>query len=492
MIHFSSAAQRQGKENPIISGDRLTPPAGLKSNSVGFGTVLMQSVAQIAPAIGILTTIAFNTRETGLAAPVAYLVAFVLAIMAAISLAELGRHLPSAGGFFTYVSSTVGPQSGFLVGWLYSWFVSIMPGGLMAYTAYVLQVEVLLHFGIRVPWPLVTIVALSLVAAIGYRGIKISGRALTIFSIAEMLVVVALAVSGIVSPGPGPVSLAAMVPPGIGNWHGFFLATVLSIFAFTGWEGAAAIAEEARNPRTAIPRAIISSVMVLGAYYVLCSWGIQLGWGTSRVAHMPDIAENPAFVVAQRLWGRGWILVLLALLNSCLAVCTACTVDSSRNWFAMARAGVVPAWLGRIHPVHRTPHAAILMQMILAIGFGLGLGLLSAPDQAFFTLGTLGTIVYVFVYAAGNLGVMRFFLGRGRAKLNVVIHLAFPVLSTIALVLVLYFSLVPLPDPPISYAPWIAAVLLCAGLVVLGRLRRRPDSEWKDLSVYVIDAPKVP
>ena len=87
----------------------------------------MQSVAQIAPAVGVLATIAFNTDLAGLGAPSTYLVAFLIAVVSAIALGQLAKHLPSAGGFYTYVSATVGPEAGFMVGWLYSWFVAAIP-----------------------------------------------------------------------------------------------------------------------------------------------------------------------------------------------------------------------------------------------------------------------------------------------------------------------------------------------------------------------------
>jgi amino acid transporter len=459
--------------------------SGLRANSVGLTTVLMQSIAQIAPAVGVLTTIAFNTQEAGLGAPSTYIAAFIIGLIVAISLSQLGRYLPSAGGFYTYVSATVGPNTGFMVGWLYSWFVAIIPGGLASYTGFIVQVELQQHYGVRLPWQIVALAILLLVGYIGYKGIKASGRMLTVLSIVEMVIVFALALSGIIHPGPGGVSYAGFNPGSSTNLHGFYLAVVLSIFAFTGWEGAAAVAEEARQPKKIIPRAIIWSVIILGFYYVFCAWGIQVGWGTQHLDKLAAAQENPAFIVAQRLWGHGWLLVLLALLNSGIAVCIACTVDSTRNWYAMARAGVLPSWLARIHDEHRTPYRAVIAQGALAILIGLGVGTLVAPDQSFYMLGTLGTIIYVFVYMMGNIGVARFFAGPARADLNVLVHFIFPVVSTIALLLVLYYSLVPLPAAPVGYAPIIAVVLFGAGVFVLARLNLGRNKDWKALSQFV-------
>ncbi len=461
---------------------------GLARNSVGLTTVLMQSIAQIAPAVGILTTIGYNTQQAGLGAPSTYIAAFAIGLVVAISLAQLGRHLPSAGGFYTYVSATVGPSFGFMVGWLYSWFVAIIPGGLASFTGFLLQTELKQHYAINLPWEITTVAILLLVGFIGYRGIKISGKMLTFLSIIEMVIVLALAVSGFLSPGPGGLSAAGLNPANSTNLHGFYLAVVLSIFAFTGWEGAAAVAEEARNPRSLIPRAIIASIVILGVYYVFCAWGIQIGWGTQHLDDLATSTENPAFVVAQRLWGSGWILVLLALLNSGIAVCIACTVDSTRNWYAMARSEALPSRLSSIHPIHHTPYVAVIAQTVLAILVGVGAGLAVAPDQSFFMLGTLGTMVYVFVYLMGNVGVARFFLGPKRAELNWLVHVAFPIISTVALFLVLYYSLVPLPDPPVSYAPLIFLVLLATGLLALARLKLSGRKDWQALSTYVVDA----
>ena len=184
------------------------------------------------------------------------------------------------------------------------------------------------------------------------------------------------------------------------------------------------MAEETRDPRRAIPRALIGSVVVLGVFYVFCGWGLQVGWGVNHLDTLAASSENPAFVVAHRLWGGAWILVLFALLNSGIAVCIACTTDSTRNWYAMARSGAFPNRLGHIHPVYRTPVNAVFAQTALALAVCVGVGAWVGPDQSFFVMGLVGTLIYVLVYFLGNLGVVRFF--RGRRDFNPLLHVGLP------------------------------------------------------------------
>jgi amino acid transporter len=459
----------------------------LQPNAVGLPTVLMQSVAQIAPAVGILFTIAFNTQLAGLGAPSTYLVAFIIALVVAVGLGQLAKFLPSAGGFYTYVSTTVGPDAGFIVGWLYSWFVAAIPGALAGYTGFVLHDELNQQYGVNIPWPVWTIAILGLVAFLGYRGIRVSGKTLMVFSIIEMIIVVALSLSGLISPGPGGVSLSGFSPGSSTNLNGFYLAVVFSIFAFTGWESAAAVAEETRNPRWAIPRALVWSVVVLGVFYVFCAWGLQIGWGTQHLTGLASSSENPAFIVAHRVWGGAWFLALLALLNSGVAVCIACTTDSTRNWYAMARSGAFPGWMNHVHPTHHTPSRAVLAQGLLALAVALGVGAWIGADQSFFVLGLVGTLAYVVVYLLGNVGVVRFFRTTQRAVYNPVLHLVFPVLSSVALLWVAYKSLDPLPAAPVRYAPIVAGLWLVFGLLTLWALRRSGREEWRSLSQQIFD-----
>jgi amino acid transporter len=467
--------------------DGIVPHSTLARGAVGLPTVLMQSIAQIAPALGMLATLGFNTQLAGLAAPSTYLVAFGIALMVAATLAQLAQHLPSAGGFYTYVSATLGPSVGFLVGWIYMGFVAAIPGAIAAFVSSVLSERIAAGYGIHIPWAWFAVVIITIATLAAYRGIRVSGAALMVSSLIEMLIVLALAVSGLASPGAGGFSFAGLNPAASESLNGFALAVVFSIFAFTGWEGAAALAEETREPRRQIPRAIVGSVILLGFFYALCAWGLQVGWGTHELRALADANELPAFAVAQRLWGAGWVLVLIALLNSGIAVCIACTVDATRNGFAMARAGALPSWLAFVHARHRTPSHAVLAQAGVALAVALGLGMSVGPQQTFFVLGLVGTLVYAVVYCLGNIGVMRYFLTVRRAEWRPVLHGIFPVLSSLTLLSIAFVSLYPLPAPPVRYAPLIALVLLLAGVAILLRLRASRRDDWKQLSQQVFE-----
>jgi len=463
------------------------PVAALARNAVGLPTVLMQSVAQIAPAFGILSTLSFNTQLAGLAAPSTYLVAFVIALMVAVTLGQLARWLPSAGGFYTYVSATVGPRSGFLVGWVYSGFVAIIPGAIALYSASIVCTEVRRSFGVAISWQFLGLALIAIATWVAYRGIRVSGTALMLLSLVEVLILIALSIGGLISPGPGGFSTAGLNPWSAPSSNGFYLAVVFSIFAFTGWEGAAAIAEETRDPRRQIPRAIFWSVTLLGGFYVFCAWGLQVGWGTRTLAILAHSTDNPALILANRLWGSGSALVLLAFMNSAVAVCIACAVDASRNWFAMARAGALPRSLAFVHPTFQTPSRAVMVQSIVTLGVGFGLARWIGADQAFFVMGLAGTLVYAAVYCLGNLGVMRYFWRIRRDRFRPSLHLVLPLVSIAVLIWLACTSLVPLPDPPVRYAPLIAILLLSTGGLALLKLHLDGHDEWKMLAGQVFD-----
>ncbi|WP_180357884.1 APC family permease [Streptomyces sp. NP160] len=451
-----------------------TSPSGLATGTIGLGGALMQAIAQISPTLGIFYTIAFTTSQAGPSAPLAYLAAFLVCLLLAAPMAGLARHLPSAGGLYTYVSAGIGPRAGFMTGWLYGVSVSIVPAALAAFTGAVLQDELSSAYGVSVPWWVYAAVILAVCFLCAYRGIGISIKFLVVMTCFEMAVGLGLALTGLFSPGPGGVNVDGFNPANISSSSGFFLAVVLSIFAFTGFESAAAVGEESRDPRRIIPRAITGSLVLIGLFYVVTAWGLQVGWGTSDLPALAASPTAPAFVLADRLWNGASLVVLIALVNSGLGVCIACTTSATRTLYGIARTGALPQALVKVHPRLRTPVTAVVLQSAVALVVCVGLGGVLGPYNLFNMLGTTGTFVYIPIFVLMNVAAFRFFRSRFPQEFSIWAHVVAPVVSTVALLTIGYFSLSPLPAFPVLLAPFIAALYALTGVAVLFLRNLRP------------------
>lgn len=452
------------RENQKVGGPQL------QAGALSLTSVLMQAITHIAPAVGLVLSLQFITSAAGLTAPLAYAIAFGIVLALGISLTQLARIFPSAGGYYTYVSRTVHPRAGFLTAWLYFLYDPLGAAANLAIISYFLESTSRLEYGTHFPW-WVSFVALTVFTTwLMLRGITVSVRTMVVVGVGEIAIVVALAVASLFRAGDGAINLSSFVPRHAPSLHGLYLGVVFCIFAFMGFESVAPLAEETREPRRNLPRAIIWSIVLMGAFYLFCSWGMLIGWGTNSVHAFSQSSENPLFVLARRLWRGGWVLVLLAVFNSTVACALACNNSATRVFFAMGRAGALPRSLGKVHPVHHTPVNAIWLQTIVTLVIGLGLGFWLGPDQEFYFMGVAMSLGMVFVYSAGNLGVFRWY--RSRKEYRWLPHAAFPLISTAALIAVAYESVVPLPPAPIKYAPWLVAGWLLFGTMLLGILSR--------------------
>ena len=446
---------------------------GLRGGALGLPALLMQGIGHTAPATAILLTLPITTAHAGVAAPLAYLLAVLIVFALASGVAELAKHLPSAGGYFTYVSRTVGPRAGFLTAWLFMLYTPVAPAFSLAMLGYVAETSLLAEYGLFVPWWAVVLVGAAFSFAVTYRGVELSAAALTVLGVLEVGIVVLLAGWGLATPGPGGVNLESFYPSSAMHGGGFALGVVFSIFAMSGWEGVVPLAEESADPRRVVPRALFGTVLVMGGFLVFTSWGLLVGWGTADLAGVTAATEKPPFELpldlAKRFWGTGWLIVLFALLNSMAAVSVATSLVSTRMWYAMARDGALPALFGQLHPTHRTPVNAVVLQtaLTLAVGLGLGLGFWLGPDQEFFLMGEVLTLALVLIYSAGNYGLFRYFRTERRAEFRAVRYLVLPLLSTLAVGAVAYLSIAAWPPPPLRYAPLVVAGWLAAGVGVV-------------------------
>ena len=456
----------------------------LKPGAVGLAGAVMQNVTHIAPAIAAFFFTQTLVGFAGAQAPLAYLVGFIIVIPLGLCLVQLAKKFPSAGGYFTYVSATLGPRIGFLTGWMFVLYSPIVAGPLLAFLGLVVEGEVQANYGWTwFHWWEVVIVGLPLLWWSGYAGMSISIRAIVVIGAAEFLIVLLLGISGLLSPGPGGFTVLTFSPgfnPGeIATSSGFFLAVVLTVQGLTGWEAAVPLAEETENPRRNVPRAIMASIVIIGVMLVITIWGQVIGWGTDDLKNLTSSSELPALVIAHRVWGGVWWLTLLAMITSAWGASLACQNVATRMWYRMGKAGVLPASFGNVHPVRKTPTTAITAQFILSVLLGFVLPAWIGPMEFFiFSLGFVLVIAVILIYIAANIGVVKYYWTEARSEFHWFLHLAAPVVTSAILIWSLYAAFNPFPAGLNGWSPLVVAIWLVLGIVILVWMKASGNESW--------------
>jgi amino acid transporter len=449
------------------------PETVLRRGELGNGAVLFQSISQIAPAGGIATVAIIGADYAGGALTLATIISVVACLLTALSVAQLAKYLPSAGSLGTYVSRALGGGTGFVVGWMYAIsellivsFVALLIGGLVAGVCSS-------EFGwpVTATWVGAVIVMYALVAVVHELGVNVSTRVQQVISCIEVLLFVALSITLIVSAG-GRNSLSVF-GTSHGNVKGYlggaglFPAAVFIITAFGGFETAASLAEEAREPRRAVRTAVVGAVLGIGVLYVLTSYAATVYFGPDRMGSFAAFnAGDPWTGMTRAVWGVGWVALFLVVVNSLYGAGSAATNVSTRMLMSLGRAGLGPHQLGLLSRRH-SPSRGLGVVAVLGLSLALWLGVQYGPITGLSIMVVTSTALYITIYILVNLACIAFFARHQRAQFNWLKHLVFPLAGAAVFVPVLLaelgipvFSFISKLQAPLSYGAWAAAVIV--------------------------------
>ncbi len=298
-------------------------------------------------------------RLTGVFSPLVF--AFCGLIMVPVILAhgEVASYFRGTGGPILYTRTAFGPFAGFQTGWaLYVARVTAFAANLNLLVSSVAYFWPALETGGgRIGLLLAICVSLTWINVTGVRHAVAAMSILTILKLAPLALLVALGL-GYVTPEALPLGTAELpVRSDIGA------AALLLIYAYVGWEGTLIPAGEAKNPARDMPRALLWALLVATVLYVL----IQAVSG----AVLPDLTESrrPLVDVADALMGPAGALILTAGVVVSVGGNVAGTVITApRVTYALARDGLLPQWLGGVHPRYLTPHQSIVFFGVIAFG----------------------------------------------------------------------------------------------------------------------------
>ncbi len=455
----------------------------LASNAIGLREVLFQSITHMAPGAAVAFSIIVGANFAAGALPLSILFALVGCLFVALSIGQLAKHLPSAAGFATYTSRGLHPSVGFMVAWGYALAEALVAPLLYLIFANVVAGTLNAEFGWSFDtwWPIAAVVAALLVLALGWFGIRLSAGAGTLLGLFEIVVFAALAVWMIFEAGGSNTlsvfGLEHATAEGFSGMNGVVAGSVFAILAFIGFEAAAPLAEEAKNPTRTVGVAVIASAGLIGGFYVLTTYAATVFFGPERFAEFPTFGDgNPWQQLGRDVWGAGWVLIFLAVIISAVANSNASANATTRTWYALGRNRILTGLLARTHPKWQSPHVAVVVQFVLALAVALPLGFYYDPVTAFSLVATMVTAVIILIYITLNLACIGFYLKERRSEFNVVRHLILPVLGVLVFIPAilaalgveqpLFTFITPLPAP-LSYAGPVVAGWLVLGLLYL-------------------------
>jgi amino acid transporter len=478
--------------------------ARLERDAIGLAPVLFQSITHMAPAAAVAFSIIFAVTYAGGATPLAVVLALVACLFVAISIGQLAKHLPSAGGLYTYSARGLHPTVGFFVAWGFMLAEPLVAPLLYLIFGNVIGVFLTNHFNTPA-WLWAPFAALAGIGvwALVFRGVRISTEAGVAMGAFEIVVFLALAITLIIAAGSN--NTLAVFSPNTGNQHGLgsvFAGMVYTVLAFIGFEASAPLGEEARDARRTIPRAVILSCVLIGVFYLICYYGATVYFGPNLMADQKGgffgfNGGDPWDGLAAKVWGPFSILVLLAIINSAFANSNAGANAATRVGYALGRVGILPRALASVHPRFKTPYIAVHVQGALGIALALILGFaLGSPLNAFALLGTIATLIVVCIYILTNLANIVFYMREHRDEMNPVWNLIVPVLGIVIFIPVLIAAFgfdfaglgITALTAPANAAPWIVVAWLVLGAVLYFYLSARSPGAIKETATTFVEA----
>ncbi len=492
----------------MASSAKRETTTGLRRDAIGLREVLFQSITDMAPGAAIAASIPAGVAFAGGSLPLSVIFALIACLFCAWCIGLLARELPSAGSLATYAARGIHPAAGFLVAWGYVLVGLLIPPLVLLQLGFTTAATLNAEFPgypATLWWPWALAGALIILAA-GYYGVRTSARLGTVLGLFEIGVFLVLAVFLVVHAGSHntlSVFTTRYTPPGFRGLTGVIGGSVFTLLAFGGFEGAAPLAEEARNPRRTIQRAVLLATLLIGALYVFTTYAVDVAFGPKGFASFTTGTGSASWEgLARSLYGSFWFFVFLAIVNSTIANANAGVTVSSRTAYAMGRIGAFPRFLAAVSPRHRSPAVAVIGAFVVTVVVTLALGLKYTPTTAFAMVGTGIVILLVAIYILMNMACFGYFARRARTAAGTaehgfswVSHFVVPLLGVAAFVPawltsagIKVFSFVAPLSPPLSYMGPGIAVWMIIGVGYLFYLYRRDPRRVTEVGLVHLDA----
>jgi amino acid transporter len=330
------------------------------------------------------------------------------------------------------------------------------------------------------------------IAVLGYRQIDLSAKVLSILVLGEYVVVLILDIAILKAGGASGLNAVSFTPraflsgtPAIG-----FLFCFAS---FIGFEATTIYSEEAKDPKRTVPLATYISVLLIGGFYAFSVWCMVIGAGSDQIVKTLTALSDPTtfLYTLSDHYANSTLTAAMSVLfiTSVYAGLLAFHNSASRYFYATGREGLLPASLGRTHPVHSSPHVGSLWQTAVAAVVVIVFIVAHAdPVLTLFSwLTNVATLCIIALMALSSAAVVTFFKRLKSSEEGSLRVLVFPLLSGLALTVVLVLAIINFPlltgaGAGLSYAlTALLPVFAVAGVIAASRLKRRDQRAFERL-----------
>jgi len=464
-----------------------TPPQASPSTDYGLRRgilspmeTLAQSVSTMAPTTTPAATIPLVCALGGNGTWLAYVLAMLAILLVALSIGRYARISASPGSLYSYASATLPPWLSTTVAWslllAYLATGSSVIGGFYHYANLLLRDAKL---------PVLSTILLALLVTgisvwIAYRDVEISARLMLWIEATSVSVIVIVVALLLIRHG-GHWDAAEIHLTGV-TGSGLRLGLVLALFSFVGFESATTLGTEARDPLKSIPRAVVRSSLLAGAFFTVCAYAEVLGF--HAVGQDLGTSQAPMYVLAREggvpMLG---VMIDIGALVSLFAGTLACITAAARVLLRMAHDGLAHDVLRSTHARNRTPSYAVVttgIAAVLPVAALAGRG--ASGLDVYGWMGSLATYGFIVAYALVCLALPTYL--RQHNALTTGAKLVSN-LAAVAMLLALVGNLYPVPEGPYGKLPYIYLAYLVFGLgwyFVRMRIRKPALSEPPEFS----------
>jgi amino acid transporter len=452
----------------------------LHRGALGLVDISASTMANIGPAYSFYFGFAGIVIAAGLGSPLVVLVAAIAIALLGNTLSQFSRAIPSTGGFITFIGKTFGGTSAVTTALVAGAGYIIAISSVLVISGGFLSIMIAYYTGTNIPWIVFSAIFTAGAMFMMFRGVAVSTKLAGFFFAFELTVLLVVSIAVLIKNGGHLSSVPFQPSKVLHGFSGLGLAFPLSVYLFIGWENSAALAEETTKPRRNVPRAVFLSIALMAVLYLLVAYATVSGFHYNATALTAPLI--PFISVAHGVATWLTFIAYLAGLTSTLGVLIAAVNSQCRLIFNAGREGLLPRWIGYVHPVRRTPVNAIIafvgIASVITLGWALGhwiggsSGELSALNF-FFESSSMGTILILFVYLASNVALPFFYRKFLPAEFSIIKHVVLPALGVVAIAIPIYYLFKPPIPQPYFWFPYAGLGIVAVSILYSILLVRR-------------------